>query len=378
MLQGLSKNRGWIWFAAILILFLLCSYFILSKGTKTYLPYDSHSPSPTGIKAFYTYAEKEIGGILRWEEPPSNLSDSKNQLLLMVEPYTVPNQEVMDEYIAFMEQGNTILLLMNNPDSMFGLNTNYTDIPSSDGQIFKEDSKEYRAQNFSPVRIEAEETDEVLLNDEHGTVALKRHFGQGSLIVSNTPEWITNDAILKEGHLELLLYLLQKDYQDGNVLLIDEYIHGEHSGSTFTSTYPQWFILLIIQGVLWTILLLWKRGKRFGPILVAREETVRFSDENLQALAAWHIKGNRYQDSLSIQADYLKFAFQEKWGIPSSKEWMDRAEQLERKSKTMDPKSVKTFLHDLTNILAKEKITKQEYLFWSNKLDQLRKEVEEG
>jgi hypothetical protein len=44
----------------------------------------------------------------------------------------------------------------------------------------------------------------------------------------------------------------------------------------------------------------------------------------------------------------------------------------------MNPKSVKPFLHDLTNILAKEKITKQEYLFWSQKLDQLRKEVEEG
>lgn len=378
MLQALSKNRGWIWFAAILILFLLCSYFFLSKATKTYLPYDSHSPSPTGIKAFYTYAEKEIAGITRWEEPPSRLSGSENKLLLMVEPYNVPNKEVMDEYIAFMEQGNTILLLMKNPDSMLGLNTNYVHFPSPNGQIFGEGSKEYRAQNSSPVRIQAEQTDEVLLYDEQGTIALKRSFGQGTLIVSNTPEWITNDAILKEDHLQLLLDLLQQDNKELYVLLVDEYIHGENSGSTFVTTYPQWFILILIQGILWTILLLWSRGKRFGPILVSREETVRFSDENLQALAAWHIKGNRYQDSLSIQADYLKLAFQERWGIPSSKEWLDRANQIERKSKMMNSKSVKPFLQDLTKILAKEKISKQEYLYWSKKLDQLRKEVEEG
>ncbi|MGM0835298.1 MAG: DUF4350 domain-containing protein [Bacillota bacterium] len=378
MLKGITKSRGWIWLTVLLCLFLLCSYFILSKGSKDYLPYDSHSPSPTGVKAFYTYAEKEIGDVIRWDKSPSKLGGSQSQLLLMVEPYTVPSQEVMDQYMAFMEKGNTILLLMKNPDSMFGLNTNYMDFPPSNGQIFGEDSTEYRAQNFSPVRIDVEGTDEVLLNDEQGTIALKRHFGQGSLIVSNTPDWITNDAILKEDHLVLLLDLLQNDNQQLNVLLVDEYIHGEHSGSTITTTYPQWFLLVIIQGVLWTILLLWNRGKRFGPILVAREETVRFSDENLQALAAWHIKGNRYQDSLSIQADYLKFVLQEKWGIPSSKEWMARAEQLERKSKTSDPKSVKTFLHDLTNILRKKKITKQEYLFWSKKLDQLRKEVEEG
>lgn len=378
MLHGLSKKSGWIWLAAILILFLLGSYFILSKGTKTYLPYDSHSPSPTGIKAFYTYAEREIVGIQRWAEPPSKLSRSENQLLLMVEPSTVPNQKVMDQYIAYMEQGNTILLLMNNPDSMFGLDTTYTEFPSSNGEVFGESSKAFRAQNLSPIRLETKGPDEVLLNDDQGTVALKRQFGQGSLIVSNTPEWITNEAILKEDHLILLLDLIKESDQELNVLLIDEYIHGEHNGSTFTTTYPQWFLLILIQGVLLTILLLWIRGKRFGPVLVAREESVRFSDENLQALAAWHIKGNRYQDSLSIQADYLKSAFQEKWGIPLSKEWKDRADHIERNSKTMEPKSVRLFLHDLTNILAKEKITKQEYLFWSKKLNQLRKEVEEG
>ncbi len=35
------------------------------------------------------------------------------------------------------------------------------------------------------------------------------------------------------------------------------------------------------------------------------------------------------------------------------------------------------FLNGLTNILEKEKISKQEYLLWSKKLDRLRKEVED-
>jgi hypothetical protein len=37
---------------------------------------------------------------------------------------------------------------------------------------------------------------------------------------------------------------------------------------------------------------------------------------------------------------------------------------------------INSFLTGLINILEKEKISKQEYLLWSKKLEELRKEVE--
>ncbi|WP_223699955.1 DUF4350 domain-containing protein [Sutcliffiella deserti] len=376
------KNRGWIWLSIFLVMFLLGSFFILSKEQNAYLPYDTHSPSPTGLKAFYTYLTDKIEEVDRWEEKPSLLPEAEHSLLIMAEPYSVPNNETMKDYESFMDKGNTILLMMQNPNSMFDVETETID-RSSIGQITvvktQQDSNEYRAHVTSPIRLKAEEDDEVLLYDSSGIIALKRPFGKGSLIVSNTPDWLTNEMILQESHLPLVLSFIGNESTFAlESVLFDEYIHGEQSGSTLFTTYPQWFLLVMVQGALCTFLLLWKRGKRFGPILIPRTESVRFSDESLRALAAWHIRGKRYQDSLAIQADYVKYDLQERWGISSSMDWVDRAPLLARKLHNRDLKELQTFLLQLTSALKKEKMNRHEYLLWSNRLDELRKEVEEG
>ncbi len=376
----MSKNRGWLWLTALLVLFMLGSYFILSKDPQEYLSYDTHSPSPTGLKAFYTYLDNETNAVNRWNESPELLPKGDNQLLIMVEPYTVPNEKIMADYISFLENGNTILLLMGNPNSMFGLNTEYIENPPSEAtmELTNQTGTEFEAQINSPIRLSAENDDQILLVDSEGTIALTRSFGKGSLIVFNTPQWMTNEFIVKEDHLSLILSILREEVQHREVILFDEFSHGDQYNVTILSTYPQWFLLIMLQGILLSLLFLWKRGKRFGPILSPREEYVRFSDESLRALAAWHIRGKRYQDSLVIQADYVKYMLQERWGISVKKAWIDRADQLDRKLKNKNLEEIRAFLKELSTVLAKENVSKQEYLEWSKKLDQLRKEVEEG
>jgi hypothetical protein len=56
----------------------------------------------------------------------------------------------------------------------------------------------------------------------------------------------------------------------------------------------------------------------------------------------------------------------------------DCAGVLYKKWKSKDNSDIDIFLLQLTQQLNKEKVTKQEYLLWSTKLDTLRKEVEEG
>jgi hypothetical protein len=136
------------------------------------------------------------------------------------------------------------------------------------------------------------------------------------------------------------------------------------------------FLVLIFQGILLLLLWLWYKGKRFGPLLSEREEWVRFSDEGIQAIAAWYVKGRRYQDSLHIQADYVKLLLQERWHVPYSKEWQDLTPYVERKWLKMPVRELKSFLTGLADILNQEKINKQEYLLWSRKLEELRNEVE--
>ncbi|MFL6557014.1 MAG: DUF4350 domain-containing protein, partial [Bacillus sp. (in: firmicutes)] len=302
-MNPLLKVRAWIWLSILLILFLVFSYFSYSPKPQYYPDYLTDSTSPTGIKAFYTYLNKEHTGEI-WSHSPELLpAGSDNQLLVMVEPSFIPEKEEMKAYINFMKAGNTILLLQNNPQGMFDMKTGSVD-SKENMEVFTQDHASYRAQVDSSIRLQTKKEDEVLLSDQAGPLAVKQSYGHGHLIVAIAPEWMTNGNLLKKDHLPLLLYLLNAGNMD--TILFDEYIHGGENASSFLTVYPMWFLLLVFQGILVLILWLWYKGKRFGPMFTPREETVRFSDEGVQALAAWYLRGKRYQDSLVIQADYVK------------------------------------------------------------------------
>ncbi|KPB06412.1 DUF4350 domain-containing protein [Bacillus sp. CHD6a] len=374
-----TKKKGWIWFGILLILFVICSYFVLSQKPEEFSPYDSESPSPTGLKAFYSYLENEIGMVNRWEQSPKFLPDNENgQVLVMVEPYFTPDTKTMESYMDFLERGNTILLFKNNPKGFFDIRTTFVESMFPEQTINDTSPINFVGDIHSPVRIEPAGEDEILYSDELGDVAVKRKYEDGTLIVALTPYWLTNQEILKKDHLLLVLSLIQEEgLNNDTIILFDEYNHGD-TGTSSLNVYQDWFLLLLFQGLLVSILLLWKQGKRFGPIVQPREETVRYSDESLRALAAWYVKGNAYHDSLSNQAEYVKYLLQERWGIPYNRDWKECGVFLHKKWKTKEDGKIDLFTYQLTQMLEKKKITKQEYLEWSKQLDTLRKEVEEG
>ncbi|WP_156791442.1 DUF4350 domain-containing protein [Bacillus sp. SG-1] len=373
-----EKNSKLIIFAVILLVFAVLSYIIGTRAPKEYPDFLSESPAPMGTKAIYTYFSNELDHVERWTHSPNLLNKSEdNQLLLMIQPYFIPESEETGEYLEFMEEGNTILLFKTVPDGMFDVKTIGVDTEEKEISTVKDVEGAIRnAYIPAPVRIQKKNEDEVLISDEAGPIAIQRPVGEGSLIVVTAPHWMTNSSILEEDHLSLALTLINESNPGG--ILFDEYIHGRDSASSVATLYPKWFLILMVQGGFLLILFLWYRGKRFGPIETAREEYVRFSDERIKALAAWYIRGKRFTDSLNIQADYVKLLLQEKWGIAYSPEWSDSTEGLTRKWKSSTEEEIKNFVDELTAVLAKEKMSKQEYLLWSKKLDRLRKEVEEG
>jgi hypothetical protein len=371
-----SDKRTWIWLGVMLLLFIVAGYFLSSGQPEEYPGYVSESPSPTGTKAFYTYLEENVE-VDRWEHDPELLpGEDRDALLFMIEPFFVPDQMQMNEYIRYMQAGNTILLFKNNPEAMF-------ELAAGPGRAVTEETitlrdrqgGEYEALVPSQMRIEEKNTDEVLLQDDAGVIALKRPFGDGSLIVVNSPAWLANDSITDENHVELISFLMQQAEYDH--ILVDEHIHGAGSGPSTAALYPQWMLVIALQLAVLTLLWLMFKGKRFGPVRTPREAEVRFSNEQTTALAAWYQRGRRYQDSLKLQADYVKLLLQEKWGIPYRRTWQESAELLKRKVNEMPAEEVGMFTLELTKLLNKESVNKQEYLAWSEKLDRLQREVEE-
>lgn len=316
-----------------------------------------------------------------WSYSPDILTKGgQNQLLVIVEPFFTPDQKETQAYIDFMKAGNTILLLKNNPLGMFDLKTGpYEESPATNKDVMEvrdQNQVFYKAEINSTIRFIPLDNDQILLKDAAGPVALKRTYGKGQLIVAISPDWITNDKLLVHDHLPLILKFVNEANPDS--ILIDEYLHTGKSKLAQFMVYPKWFLLILFQGLLIIILWLWYKGKRFGPLFTPREESIRFSDEGILALTAWYIRGKRYQDSIRIQADYVKQMLQEHWHIPYSTEWKDFMGVLEKKWKQMSRSEIHSFINGLESLLVKEKISKQEYLLWSRKLERLRKEVDEG
>nr|WP_207789360.1 DUF4350 domain-containing protein [Neobacillus terrae] len=365
-----------IWLVLLFALFIVSSIFSFSPKPKDYPRYVSNSPAPDGVKAIYTYLKDEQG-MKTWAQVPQILPQSaKGNLLIMIEPFFMPEKEDMQAYLKFLKAGNTILLFKENPKGMFDLKTNPFGTSKPVTKLYDNKNHSFRGEISSPIRLLANKEDTILLRDERGTVAIERKVGKGKLIVNIAPEWMTNREIVKQDHLPLVLNLLKESRSE--TILLDEYIHGEQNAPRYLSVFPKWFLLLLLQGILILVFWLWQSGKRFGPIFIPREETVRFSDEGIQALTAWYLRGRRYHDSLLIQADYVKLLLQEAWGIPYSWEWNDLTGHLDRKWLNQPEAEIRTFLQGLTAILAKEDVSKQEYLQWSQNLNRLRKEVEEG
>ncbi|MGG3467043.1 DUF4350 domain-containing protein [Neobacillus pocheonensis] len=378
MKKSQFSRQTWLWLSVILLLFILISYITFTPKPQVYPNYVANSPSPTGIKAINTYLKNEKDAI-NWVKPPGFLPKiAGNKLLIIVEPDYIPEKEEMKEYSDFMKAGNTVLLFMKNPKGMFDISIGPKENAPSNREmkVFNQNNKAFNAAISSDVRLNPKNGNEVLLHDDAGAVALKQTYGKGHLIVALAPEWLTNGKLLKNDHLPLIVNLI--NIENPRTILFNEYVHGEQTDIGFLTAFPKWFLLLLLQGLLLTILWLWFKGKRFGPIFLPREETVRFSDEGIRALTAWYLKGRRYHDSLLIQADYVKLLLQERWGIPYNRQWLDLPNYLERKWQQIPNSEIRPFIHGLTNVLEKGKLNKQEYLLWSKKLDQLRKEVETG
>ncbi|MRG87478.1 DUF4350 domain-containing protein [Salinibacillus xinjiangensis] len=368
-----------MWILVIsLLLFILVSLYILSAKPKDYPDFVTESPSPTGVKALYTYLAGEFEDVSSWDHEPGLLPKDDKQLLIMVEPFLVLESHEQNAYQSFMESGNTILLFKQNPDDMFQLKTEQIFLPptnETEGTVVMQEGSEYDADIQSPFRLVTGEGDETLLEDEQGTIAMKRSVGEGQLIVVTEPMLMMNDALLNADHLQLVLSLLnESEYEE---IVFDEYIHKNPNVFTLWTVFPQWFYVLLIQGALLALLWLWARGKRFGPIKAPpREDTVRFSDERIVALASWYQRRKRYQESLLLQADYIKLLMQERWGIPYRKEWNEIGERLDRKWQSLTSEEVQIFVRELVQVLQKDKVKKAEFLVWTKKLDRLREEVE--
>lgn len=375
--QKIKQNQSLIWLFCLLIVFLIAMYIIQSNQPKQYHPYTSKSPAPTGTKALYTYVNNHYDSVNRWSQSPEKLSTTvTDQLLIIIEPLRTMTSEEINHYEQFIRAGNTVLLLTNTPMSLFDME--YSNEISDEYKMYDANGKAYDIQEISAYRfnVDENEQEEKIFEDENGqALAIKKSIGDGEVYVFSSVDFLMNQFILEEDHIPIIIHTLNQ--LDVESIYFDESIYFEPTTFSQFEPYPKWFLLLMIQLIILTLLWLLLKGKRFGPIQTVREDAVRFSDESIRAVANWYLRSRQYHDSLNIQAAYLKNMCMEKWGVSTNKEWSEYKHLVKEKRITIKGLDIDAFFDEIGHVLRKEKMSKQEYLLWSKKIDQVKREVEQ-
>ncbi|KUP08295.1 hypothetical protein Q75_03060 [Bacillus coahuilensis p1.1.43] len=370
--------KKWVGVSLLIAALVVGAYLSAAQKPKEYFPYDTDSPAPDGLKALYTYFNESEWKAQRWKFSPEELaSEPLNHVLFIIEPLTVPSRSDMEDYKAFMSAGNTIILLQENPSGMFETEVENNSSIEEYSTVTNSQNEEFQSTNLSIIRLRAKDEHTILLEDDLGVLATHQQIGKGHLIISTFPRIITNEELTNRDHVSIFFELLEAGrVNENSVLLFDEYARSSEMNASIDELYPKWFLVLMMQGVLVGVLWIWMKGKRFGAIVTEREEYVRFSNERLRALSLWYVRGKQYQAALKTQANFVRQLVQERWGLSTSKEWQDLIPSLQTKLAYKDKEELVQFVNGLTGVLSKEKVSKEEFMLWSGKLDRLRKEVE--
>lgn len=371
--------QNWLLLTVVILLFLVLGLLFVPEPLKKYPPFVSDSPSPTGVKALYTYLQNNGTNVGTWNQGNGfPASDIGRQTMIMIEPYQPLGGPLEQHWINWMEQGNRIWLMVQDPREMFQLETTFeekVEIKTVKKVFGNGDWKgQYEGVIDSKHRLIPQKGDQVLLRDEQGVLALIRSFGKGELMVTLTPEWVQNENILKEDHITLITPFLDKIAND--VVWFNESIHGYKQQGAFAAAYPQWFLMILAQFLLIGIFFIWWKGKRFGPIEIPRAARVRFNDERIRAMAAWYERSGFYQEALLMQQNFLRNLLQEKWYIPEN---LDLSSMLSHVSSRLTSEQLtrwKKVWEEGDKVKDRKNISRREFLHLSQQFDRIRKEIE--
>jgi len=377
-----QATRRWpLWLPLIISIMVFCvlSLLFAPEKPKDYPPYLTASPSPTGVKAFYTYVKNESEQHVHiWHGSESALNGTgNNALMLMIEPDQPFTKNERLKWERWMKKGNTILLMVNDPKDYFSLRaTRNHKVSDHDTYITGESELggHYLGKISTAARLIDQKGDDILLKDGQGTLALSRPYGKGKLVVLLAPDWLTNDHILRGDQLKAVMNLLNALHPDD--IWFNEAIHGSNDHPGLLDVYPSWLIVLFAQLFFVLLLFLWYKGKRFGPVDLPREAAIRVSDERLQAIAKWYMRGRLYKDSLAGQEAYLRQRLEDNWHISARLDARQMLDELRKRLPNDAFLQWQSTYSEWEKLRNKSQISKKEYLSWADILYSLLKEVE--
>jgi hypothetical protein len=311
--------------AALLLLMLTASVILAPPQEREGSPIPStYSTASGGARATYLLLTELHYPVRRWEEPPTELGSSPEDILLVLaDPTQPPNQKEREALVTFVRHGGHILFtgsdvraffqdaqLSENPDP--GWKTLDPTIPSHLSAVAQRVVMKPEAYWGT-----VEESQLQLYGQATEVAVLSWKVGDGKILWWAGPTPLTNAGITREDNLNFLLSSVLDGSEDIRDIYWDEYFHGQRSSlwSYIQKTSLPWGLLQL--GLL-AFAVIFSLSRRSGPVYVP-EEVSRLSPlEFVDTLAGLYEKAGAASSALAVSYQQLRSLLTRQLSLPAA------------------------------------------------------------
>ncbi len=275
----LIRNKRLWGLGAIALGIIVLLMLIASSGSDAQLRGSSYNRTPDGYGAWYSYMEERGTPITRWRKPADDLADETGITLVRVSGgFLNPFSSDLNSWLS---RGNRLVQVGHHgrvTDAQF------SSIVSSDvGAI----TLKTRRRNLNESSGST-----LVLQDDYGAIAWSRTYGDGEVIFIVPSDFAANAYQDAPGNYEFLAQLVA---QEGDRLLIDEYIHGYKDADVILEEVAASWLdylaqtpltALFLQGTVMVLIGFWAANRRSRPPMPLSPPETNNSKAYIEALAS--------------------------------------------------------------------------------------------
>lgn len=402
----MKQSKTWLIITAVILFCLLVAYALSQWfSIPSKVPYSGENPKETGVKALYLLFEKRGKEVDVWESSYHELPESSQDTLFVIAPQTdAPSQDEVQKIENWVKKGNQLILLSptespwtkafrfsGKPCEYSGTRSAVS--PTNDPWLSQLQQIDWSTDQC----IALDEQTEPYIIDEDDTLVATKKLGEGRILYSPDVEFVTNQKIDQEDHIAIPLSFVE---EKSGTIWFDETVHpwpprllnppanayadsmegrGEReSEKSFFSLLRSdgWFFLL--QVLIFVVLFLYARGKRFAAPRFEKVEEQRNALEYVDAMARWYHRSRLRKETLLVQHHELQQHILETFQLPKNISEQALHQHLEHYLGESYRQTYEELAKAIVStVYSKRKISHASFIEWSVTMTQLRRELEQ-
>lgn len=335
---GSSDRNLLLIVGGIFVLMLAIGAFLSPAPEELNSPIPStYSGQPDGAEAAYLLLSRLHYPVRRWEDPPSELpEDSENVLLILAEPTEQPTKKEQDELERFVQDGGHVLFTGPGIGLFFPKGETTQPRFNPPAAVFSPAIPSFYARGAQKITLRPKArwenlsgTKFPLYGEPDLPVVIAWKFGDGEILWWADSMPLNNSGIARDDNLTFFLNTVSNpEFGQPYKVYWDEYFHGERNSlwSYVEKTSLRWGV---VQLGLLGIAIAFTFSRRSGPIFQPRRVSRLSPLEFVDTLGGLYERAGAASSTVSIERMRLRSLLARQLALPSDITDVDLAREAE-------------------------------------------------